>query len=750
LALGAVVQAQSSAHFAGALDDVQVYRCALSAIDVTTIAAGGRATTCRPSLGELGTGCGPGPFELLASGDASLGGDGLLFTMRGGRPGALAYRGIGAGPSQAVSLESFGLFGCTLYAPQPEFAAIGRLDASGSLNAAPLPIPDTPSLSCSPFVLQALGVSPFAIELSNAVAVTPGFLNVASISESFADETYLDREVSSGTWRSGMLTPGVMGGSGRHGSFRHQLGTLLPGSLDTWVIDTGNTTVPRAWTLLQTQDIVVTNGHFEFTDLVVPLGIRVWFRGPHPAVIHVSGRVQILGTLSADGDAPSSNFVPATTTPGVSIAGQAGAPGGAGGGTGGRGADGCDGRGSLPAFTGRRGDDAIAPAGSGYTSVVYSSGGPGGALHPASGLNASITFSYFGQICGMLAGGGGGGSFLGIGSAGVADVSFIPGNTSDLGPSTAPGSLVPFVQRPANVSSLDHFLVAGAGGGGGGSQPLNMLVSEIAAGRHWNAGGGGGGGGGALAMRCGYSLAIASSGRLSARGSGGIAWTNLATPGFGAPSPGGGGSGGSILIQIENPVLFTQGGVLDVTSGSQPSQATLRVSATARSRGGAGGHGAIRFESLGNPTSNLLGIVAGAPNTFTGFVGQLAPTEGDAQSACTSRWRTSRLTAAPRWLHYRISARVRGLPVTWSDDPANYNPADSDSGAVRIWVQGAVVDANGQLLGAPGPWRSYVNGQNGRASLNLDGATGLRFLLVFNRAVEQDVIIRDVDILFAH
>ncbi|MBI5850305.1 MAG: LamG domain-containing protein, partial [Planctomycetes bacterium] len=38
LALGAVVQAQSSAHFAGALDDVQVYRCALSAIDVTTIA----------------------------------------------------------------------------------------------------------------------------------------------------------------------------------------------------------------------------------------------------------------------------------------------------------------------------------------------------------------------------------------------------------------------------------------------------------------------------------------------------------------------------------------------------------------------------------------------------------------------------------------------------------------------------------------------------------------------------------------
>ncbi|MBI5853424.1 MAG: hypothetical protein HZB39_20635, partial [Planctomycetes bacterium] len=576
-----------------------------------------------------------------------------------------------------------------------------------------------------------------------------GVVTQQRITEAFANESRLDRNISAGKWTAGVGTPARFGGRGLLGAFNHALGSLQPGTTNTYVINTGSFSVPRDQTLFGEQTITVTDGNFEFTKFVVPLGVRVIFRGANRAVIRVLGLIQIDGDLSCDGEAPASNYIPATLTPNVSVAGQPGGAGGAGGGTGGTGGLGCPGSGALAAHSGQNGSDARPPALSGYASVIAGSGGRGALLYPASGLDGSLLYTYFGQICGMLAGGGSGGSFLGWGEAGVPLLSFTNTQPLDLGPASTRSTQVPFTALPGGVSSLDHFLVAGAGGGGGGSQALNMLTSEINAGRNWNAGAGGAGGGGAMAFRVGHNFQVSASGVVASRGGGGATHANTAVPGFGAPSPGGGGSGGSIVVQIEDLTKLAQGGRVDISGGLASTQATQRVSAFARSTGGAGGHGAVRFEADGPIATTDLGIVVGPVAPFPGFVGQLASTEGDANSAFTSLWRPSRQLFAPLWLHYRIVARVRGNTVVYSDNPAEFNPADRDTLPIRLWIQGGTVNAtSNQLEGTPGPWRSYVNGEGGRASINSDAATGLRFMIVFNRLVETDVVIEDFEVVF--
>jgi hypothetical protein len=748
LALGALVQNQASGHFAGALDEVQIYACALTAQDVAAIAAGARTNQFRPSLAEFGVGCGGGPLELAAQGSPVLGGDvGLL--IHGGQPGALAALAIAAGPAQVQSLAALGLPGCTLYGTSPSLVPLGHLDAFGALATPRLAIPATINLLGASLVLQAASAGLGGIETSNAVVAVFGVRSPGAILETFANDAGLDREHSGGIWSGGNALGARFGGRGIHGEFDHRLGTLLPGTTNTFVFDTGNFTVPRARTLFGESDLQVSDGRFEFTSFVVPAGIRVLFRGPHPAVIRVLGAVRIDGELSVDGESPAANYVAGSTLPNVSVPGQLGALGGAGGGAGGKGADGCDGFGPQPRFLAQSGQDAQPTANSGYLPLVFGSGGRGGALYPQSGQDSSVLFSYFAVISGMLAGGGGGGSFLAQGTAGTVLNSFINTQPLDLGPSSAPGTLVPFVAAPLGVSSLDHFLVGGAGGGGGGSQPLNMLVSEITTGqRNWNAGAGGAGGGGALAFRVGHALAVGSNGVLAARGGGGVLSTNAANPSFGCASPGGGGSGGSIVVQLEDLSLLSQLGTIDISGGPASQQTTTRVSAQARSSGGAGGHGAVRLECAGPITTAALGTVLGPATPLPGFVGSLTAGEGDARSACISRWRSSALTTAPRWLHYRVRALVRGTPVIFSDDPNAFAPANLDSLPLRIRFQGGLVDGNGELVGAPGPWRDFVNGDGGRAGIQLDGATGFRFMLVFNRDVEQDLVIEDVDVFF--
>ena len=575
-----------------------------------------------------------------------------------------------------------------------------------------------------------------------------GVVTPQVVTETFANDANLDRDVSSGTWGGGRATPARLGGSGVLGSFDYRNGVLQAGTTNTYVIDTANFTVPATQTLFGGATIVVNDGVFDFTDFVVPSGIKVVFRGAFPALIKVRGVCQVEGEVSADGATPSSNFAGHASLPNVPVLGQNGGAGGAGGGAGGRGADGCRGTGALPENSGRPGGDCLAPAASGYAGLVAGSGGPGGSVFPTDGQRTSVTLTFFAAICAQCASGGSGGAFLGAGEVGHVIQSFtqttqIPAN---FGPDSLPPTTVPFTALPGGVSSLDHFMTAGSGGGGGGSHPLNMLSTDINGNKPFTAGAAGAGGGGAIAFRIGHLFTVGVAATVSAKGGGGALQSNgLVAP----PAPGGGGSGGTVLVQIADRTHLNQGGTLNVSGGPRGNLNVTRISSTAVAYGGAGGHGAVRFEADTAFTAADLGTVVGPPSILAGFMGTLDPAEGDQRTGCRSRWRASRQLFAPLWNHYRLTCRVNGVQVVYSDDPANFNPADSDTLPVRIWFQGAKVNAtNGTIEGEPGPWRDYINSQNGRSSINSDDATGFRFMLMFNRDVETDVVVEDLELEF--
>ena len=49
--------------------------------------------------------------------------------------------------------------------------------------------------------------------------------------------------------------------------------------------------------------------------------------------------------------------------------------------------------------------------------------------------------------------------------------------------------------------------------------------------------------------------------------------------------------------------------------------------------------------------------------------------------------------------------------------------------------------------GSLGPWRNYVGTDSGQSdTLNLDGGNGVRFLLIFNRTITEDIAVTRVSI----
>lgn len=577
-----------------------------------------------------------------------------------------------------------------------------------------------------------------------------GTVVLQSVTESFANDVGMARDVSGGTWTGGVATPARIGGSGVLGEFSFLNGTPVPGQPNTYEIRTDNFTVPANQTLFGDQSITVTDGVFEFSKFEVPAGIRVIFRGPHPARILVRGECLIEGEVGADGANAATNFRGESTLPNTGVAGQAGGIGGAGGGDGGQGADGCSGTGPGPNFNGRPGEPATAAAASGYTPQLAGTAGPGSLLFPATGLRTSVTFALLNAISAQATSGGTGGSLFGAGEQGSVQQTFAPNLPQDRNAPAAPSTPLGFVALPGGVSSLDHFLVGGAGGGGAGSHVLNMLTSDINAARGFVAGRGGSGAGGAIAFRSGHAIEIASGARVTARGAGGLLDnTNSGNSNVGAPAMGGAGSGGTVMFQLERLTNFSQSGTIDVSGGARNTLSLFRINSTAIIHGGAGGHGAVRAEAVTAPSQTDLGTIVGPPVFDPSFVGALDPSEGDARTGCTSTWRSSRQLFAPLWRHYRLTVRVAGVPIVYSDDPQNFNPADSDTLPIQIFFQGADVNpTNGTINGEPGPWRSYMNGSNGRPSVNLDDASGFRFMLMFNRSVESDVVVEDLEVFF--
>lgn len=248
-----------------------------------------------------------------------------------------------------------------------------------------------------------------------------------------------------------------------------------------------------------TLDTANHGGVFQFTSVAIPAGVIVTIQGPNAATILCQGRVDIAGTLTADGASLgfNSNYSPGAGGPGGFAGGQGGLsfggtwysdPGlgpGAGGGV-------------YPSTQTSKGGGGGGHATAGQPGSSPWGGGPGGAAYGAvlpfalqggSGGGGGYQIGYSHQYCG--AGGGGALAIL------ADDVITVSGTVS------------------ANGGDSE-FLVTG------------MAVSGPF---------GGGGAGGALLLRSSSDVRVLAGGTLSARGGVGI---NLLFSGLRIPSGGDG------------------------------------------------------------------------------------------------------------------------------------------------------------------------------------------------------------------
>lgn len=565
------------------------------------------------------------------------------------------------------------------------------------------------------------------------------------VTEDFTSALRLDRSISAADWVGGNAIARAVGGFGLHGSFEPGVGREVAPNVFEWSTD--DQAIPGSRTLLG-EALRVTDGRFEFTDFVVPSGVTVQFRGNNPAIIRVRGQVSIAGEVNFDGSSGNPGYDGRSVLQGttwLSNPGEAGARGGPGAGRGGAGAESCRGTGPTSRTNGERGQDAIAPVTSGYAGRLAATGGGGGLLFPASGLHASVQYNLSNFFAGHVAGGGGGGALFGAGAAGRV-VEVFSRNPNDIGPDSQGGAATQYVARPG-TAPLDHFLVGGAGGGGGGSQPVNMTSTEIISQRRpWVGGAGGSGGGGACLFVVGGSLTVESSGVIASRGGGGNRYTNFRDKG--PPSPGGAGSGGSVVLMVAGTAR--QRGTLDVSGGPEnqlihPQFNMFNVD----TRGGAGGFGYVRLEGPLTPSVSALGTVLGPTSLDATNVGRLS--DVDDQVGFASLYYSTRQVFAPRFLHYVVRARIGNTDVVFSDDPTRFNPANQPGAPLRVLFQGALVNpSTNQPEGTPGPWRDFVNGDGPRAgaSINQDGATGFRFMMLVDRTVESQVRVQSVEVFF--
>ncbi len=603
-----------------------------------------------------------------------------------------------------------------------------------------LRIPD--GITSFPLYAQALGLPVIGpARFSDVAPIRVRASGPGRIVENFSSPTTRDDSASAGTWSNGSLRGAQLGGRGLLGEFDPTVGQLV--APDVWRFDTDNQTFPGSQTLFGSP-VTVTNGVFEFETMVIPAGVTVQFRGSRPPIIKVRGDLRLEGTLDVDGASVAPGFDPRSVfDPGaggfVGVDGNPGAAGGPGGAAGGQGGRGSDGNGQVAVATGSDGEPIHAAGASGYATVVgrAATGGRGALPFPPTGMNSSVMFRLFNAICAQIGSGGGGGAFLGAGSASQS-LQATSLDAADLGPATPGGSAVPFVSQPANVSGLTHFLVGGAGGGGGGSHPTNMSTQNIQVERRaWHAGNGGAGGGGAVALRVGNELSVGASGEVSVRGgSGPLDRDRTAGPAM----PGGGGSGGSILIQMLDANSLSQNGTLDVSGGAGGRIEFVQFNGQRGiAVGGDGGHGQVRLETPTTAAPSVLGRVDGPAMLGSDNAGPLV--DQDAWSGSRSTWYRMSDLSVPNWERYLVQATYSGLTVTFSDDPAAGPSPNLPGQPIRFYVQGGSIDpATGTVLAA-GPFRERT------ADLNQDAATHVRFVALFDRTIDPTTSIDRVEIV---
>lgn len=595
-------------------------------------------------------------------------------------------------------------------------------------------VPNSASFLGMRYDAQSLYVNGSGIvEASNGLELQIGLPPAENLlREAFADDRQRDALASGDRWQNGAVTPAAFGGDGRHGSFDPRLGSQIAPNHYEW--DTDNQLIPATNTLSGVAELV-SDGVFQFTDLVLPAGVTVDFVGSQPVRLLVRGQVQIAGRLRSNGAAMTTfNARGATSTPQPFIDGQPGGRPGAGGGRGGNGGNECRGTGPIvingvTVTDGQPGDDVQLLAGHAYATQAAQTGGRGSPMNPPSGTATPNSLPIVGAYRSFFSPGGGGGGYRGPGSSAVT----APLLGLQVGPAPAAGigfSLFPFppAGQPTGYSSLQHFLVGGSGGGGGGSHPFSTLT----VGDTYLAGAGGSGGGGAIAVRAGGNLQVAGNASIEARGGAGVLirgndGITQSNVNWGIASPGGGGSGGSILLQSAADVTVAGELRTDGGDGSRTGQVFLSL-INANSQAGAGANGNFRLEARGN-----LQLTGNTVPAFTPGENDGPLLDRDNQSGSRSLWLRPATSELPYYLRYELLVDIGGQTVLFSDDPSRSAlAADDPQGIVYLRMQGAQVDDfTGEVLPATqGPWRHRL--APGGDSLNRDRAEAVRFDLVLS------------------
>ena len=732
------------------------------------------SATTLPSVAAYGFSCGP---VLSATSAASLGQTLGLAMANLPVSTSLAFGAFGLSREVLGSLvlpmplDNFGLQGCWLVQDM-SLALTSPFVVNGASAAGGLQIPNALGLIGVQLYHQgwvmASGANTGGVVTSNGLRIRVGLLPPATITESFATTAFLDAQVSSGTWSNG-ARPGLIGGDGRHGSFRPEYGIAVSPTEFVW-----NTTSITISNSLNGSQYIVTDGRFFFTDFTLGAGVTIDFVGPVPPQIYVRGKADILGTIRLNGAAMTTfnaRGVP-LTTPGPFVAGQSGGAPGAGGGRGGNGGNEyqhlapAPGPGTIlptAANHGQRGDSVQVLAGHAYAASAANTGGDGSPMNPSSTTmvyqpvtspqQAPINLPQLIVYRSYFARGGGGGGFATVGGVGTSNafngISTALGNLGAAGAAGVAFNLFPYppLNPTPGYSSLNHFVVGGSGGGGGGTHAFGTITVPTTA-DVFVAGAGGSGGGGAFALRAGNDLTVAGSASLQAKGGAGVQITGrdpglvTANANWGVACPGGGGSGGSFLLQSGTDLAMA--GTIDTRGGNGSSTGNIATGQFAvQSQAGAGATGFFRLEEG-------YGAVAVAGATFPAYnsnenTGLLS--DRDAQVGCASLWRSA--TGAfpqPRWFDYELDVDSDGngtIDITYTDTgAAGTQLANSPTGPVMIHFQGAQLTAGGQPIpGTIGPWREAI-GSGSVPGIAIDHPNGFRFMLTFNRGLFPNCIVR--------
>jgi hypothetical protein len=557
----------------------------------------------------------------------------------------------------------------------------------------------------------------------------PASAQELSIVEAFENDLQMDRDASGGTWTNRQATPGPLGGDALHGDFEITDGTRVNDVWYRW--DTRSMVIDRN-TPLSTRTLTgrpetVTDGLFRFSSFFLPRGYKLEVIGDKPMRIQCAGKFEVQGEIVLS--------APNMLEHDGNALGQAGGNGGPGAGRGGAGSRTASG--SAPGFDGATGENVVVPAGHAYASRVAGTGGKGSVQFPLSGLNNDVTWGYIDFFSTQIAAGGGGGGSSAGGRVGKAVLTY-NNRTQDLGPDAPGGALFDAFPIPVTTPTFDHFMINGAGGGGGGSHPYFSIKPSTFL---WRSGAGGGGGGGAFGLRAGGDLTMVSNTKIEARGGSGFPSVNATV----YPTPAGGGGGGSILLQAAGSV--TMNGLIDFRGGTGGS--LILGVYNLETRGGDGGEGFLRLEVPGTqpPPPSILGQTQ--PPASTQNVANLRDVDHDTVVTMRSKWYPTRQVFPPDYLRYEVMAMVGSSPIRFSDDPTKGVLATTGQ-AVRFYVQGGDLDANGKVIPESiRPWRRLVGSfSTSERSLNEDSITAFRFILQFDRSVNQSIVGTQVAVFY--